>query len=475
MNSILAELAKRPAKLDCLKDPAVLNLEGLTLTPFHMVALIIFGLAVLHTFSVHKIRSYARSLESTQAPKRLSNQERSLGIHLLYFLSEVEIVFVLWAIPLFLTITCFYGWKIALEYINTRDYTEPLFVVVTLAVASTRPILMAAQKLIQWAANGLGGSLAAWWFTLLTLGPLLGSLITEVGAMALSALLLSQQFYTHHPSKKLAYATIALLFVNISVGGTLTVFASPTILVLSHYWNWTLMEMLTDFGWKAVLGILISNTIYLCYFRKELKAMGIRQRALEAFHSFSVKKEEAPVPFWVTAAHILFLSWIVLVAHYPTIFIASFLLFLGFHRATRHHQSSIQLVRPLLVGLFLAGLLIHGGLQGWWVVAALKDLSPTAVFGTAIALTGFNDNTAIAYLATLIPEWGDIYEYAIFTGLIAGGGLTVIANAPNPAGYAILRKHFAQGIEPLKLLAGALMPTLILYLVFYLFSPLLQF
>lgn len=468
----LAQIAKQPAKLDCLKHPSVLELESLTFTPFHLIALILFICAVIHTFSVLKIHKWARALELKQMAGREGKRpERSLAVHTLYFLSEVEVVFAFWAIPLFIMMAIFNGWTVALEYMNTRDYTEPLFVVVILCMASTRPIVHAAETLIHWAAKSLGGTLSAWWFTLLTVGPLLGSLITEAGAMALCALLLSKQFYQYHPSWKLAYATIALLFVNISVGGVLTDFASPAVLILAHCWHWTTLDMFTDFGWKAALGIVISNLLYWIYFRKELRELNVRKRAHGVLMAH-VHRKETPIPFWITLVHILFMAWIVVVAHYPAIFIASFLFFVGFHVATRSHQSSFQLARPLLVGLFLAGLVVHGGLQGWWVVSILQGLSPLAVMGVAIALTGFNDNTAISYLTTLVPNWGEIYEYAVFTGVIAGGGLTVIANAPNPAGYAILKKHFEHGIRPLRLFLAALIPTAILYLVFYFFGPL---
>jgi len=469
---ILAEILKQPAKFDCLKHPIVLQLESLNFTPFHLIALILFFLAILHTFSVQKIHEWARILEARQRPlRRSSRRERSLAVHLLYFLSEVEIVFAFWAIPLFIVIAIMYGWTIGLEYINTRDYTEPLFVVVILALASTRPIVHVAETLILWIAKGLGGSLSAWWFTLLTVGPILGSFITEAGAMALCALLLSRQFYEYHPSPKLAYGTLALLFVNISVGGVLTDFASPAVLVLAHCWHWTMSDMFIDFGWKAVLGILISNLLYWRYFKNELHLLGVRRQAVRVFSTYS-SKQEAPIPLWITIIHILFMGFIVLVSHYPAIFIATFLFFIGFHQATRAHQYGIRLARPLLVGLFLAGLVIHGGLQGWWVVDLLHEMNPLSVMGVAIALTGFNDNTMISYLSTLVPNWGDVYQYAVFTGVIAGGGLTVIANAPNPAGYAILKKHFDKGIRPLYLLLGALIPTLILYIIFYFFGPL---
>lgn len=461
----LAETVKQPAKFDCLKPERVLEMEALEFTPFHLIALILFALAIFHTLSVYKVHAWAHSIEMRQKKER-----RSLFVHLLYFLSEVEVIFAFWAIPLFCVMIYFYGFTDALEYINTRDYTEPLFVVVILCMASTRPIVKLAEGAIKWAAKALGGTLSAWWFTLLTVGPLLGSLITEAGAMTLCALLLARQFYQYHPSPKLAYATLALLFVNVSVGGVLTDFASPAVLVLAHCWKWTTLDMLTDFGWKAALGIVLSNLVYWFYFREELRGLNLRRRAHNVL--LRMQKQESPVPGWVTLVHMAFMAWIVLVAHYPAIFIASFLFFVGFHQATRHHQAPIQLARPMLVGLFLAGLVIHGGLQGWWVVDLLQGLSPLAVLGVAIALTGFNDNTAISYLSTLVPNWGEIYEYAIFTGVIAGGGLTVIANAPNPAGYAILKRFFEAGIRPVKLFLAALIPTAILYAIYYFFGPL---
>jgi hypothetical protein len=470
---ILAEILKQPAKFDCLKNPIVLQIESLQYSLFHLLALIIFILAIVHTLCVYKVHDWARALELKQRAKRKDKtRQRSFIVHMLYFLSEVEVIFAFWAIPLFFTIWGFYGWTTGLEYINTRDYTEALFVVVILAMASTRPIIHAAQRLIHWIAAGFGGSLSAWWFVLLTIGPLLGSLITEAAAMALCALLLSQQFYAYHPSKALAYATLGLLFVNVSVGGVLTDFASPAVLVLAHAWHWTMSDIFFDFGWKAIAGIGISNILYWIYFRKELVHMNLRREAIGIYKSYSSKIPEEPIPLWITLTHMLFMALIVSVSHYPAIFVASFLFFIGFHQATRAHQHSIQIGRPLMIGLFLSGLVIHGGLQGWWVVSILEGLSPLSVMGVAIALTGFNDNTAISYLTTLIPNWGEVFQYAVFTGVVAGGGLTVIANAPNPAGYAILKKHFNRGIKPVNLLLGALIPTLILYAVFYFFGPL---
>ena len=477
MIDLPAEFAKQPQKFDCLKNSVILQLESLQFSSFHVISLVLFFLAIIHTLSVNRIHTWARSIEHRQAPKRKGKKwERSIPVQLLYFLSEVEIVFAFWAIPLFFCMATMYGWTTALEYINTRDYTEPLFVAVILSLTATRPILKSAEIAIHWCAKWLGSSLSAWWFTLLTVGPLLGSLITEVGSMTLCALLLSRQFYEFHPSKKLSYATLGLLFTNVSVGGILTDFASPAVLVLAHCWHWTSADMFLNFGWKAILGILLANGIYWFWFGKEFALHDEKKRLLSATHFLHpVKSKETPVPRWITLTHMAFIACIVVVSHYPAIFIAIFFFFLGFHQATRGHQYPIRLVRPMLVGLFLAGLVIHGGLQGWWVIRILHDLSPMGVLGTAIVMTGFNDNTAISYLTALVPGWGDAYKYAVFTGVVAGGGLTVIANAPNPAGYTILSRHFEEGIHPLNLLLGALLPTVILYLLFFFLGPLISY
>jgi hypothetical protein len=85
----------------------------------------------------------------------------------------------------------------------------------------------------------------------------------------------------------------------------------------------------------------------------------------------------------------------------------------------------------------------------------------------AMTLTAFNDNAAITYLATLVPGFSESMRYAVVAGAIAGGGLTVIANAPNPAGQSILCDYFEDGISPLKLFAGALLPTIVMMLCFF--------
>jgi hypothetical protein len=470
---MFAELTKVPAKLDCLKSSDVLALESIDYSTFHLLALIILICAILHTLFIHKVHDLARKLEKKQAPNHSGRRYvRSLGVHFLYFISEVEIVFAFWVIPLFAVISIYYGPLLALEYINTRDYTETLFVVIILSISSTRPIIQLAQKIIQFFAHKFGGSLSAWWFTLLTVCPLLGSFITEPGAMAIGAYLLSRQFYHYKPSSKLAYATLALLFTNVSVGGVLTNFASPAVLILSHAWDWSNLYIFLTFGWKAAIGIVISNAVYWVIFRKEFAQLNSRQHATSE-HFIPPQEEAGSSPAWVTAVHLVFMAFIVLTAEYPAIFIAGYLFFAGFHQATRHHQDSLKLTRPLLVGLFLAGLVIHGGLQRWWVDWLLTDLNPLQVLGMSMGLTAFNDNTAIAYLATLIQDFGEANKYALFSGVICGGGLTVIANAPNPAGFVILSEHFPlRRISSGSLFIAALLPAVIFYIIYFFLGPL---
>jgi hypothetical protein len=176
----------------------------------------------------------------------------------------------------------------------------------------------------------------------------------------------------------------------------------------------------------------------------------------------------AVVPARITFVHILFLAWTVMNNHYPALFVGGFLFYLAFTQATEQYQGELALRPALLVGFFLAGLVVHGGLQGWWIEPVLTRLSELPLFFGAVGLTAFNDNAAITYLASLVPGFGPEMKYAVVAGAVVGGGLTVIANAPNPAGQSILAKYFPDGISPLRLFLGALVPTIIMAAVFLL-------
>jgi hypothetical protein len=337
-----------------------------------------------------------------------------------------------------------------------------------MAMASTRPVVGFAESALRRLANRSGGTPAAWWMCILIAGPLLGSFVTEPGAMTIAALLLARQFFDLRPSAALRYATLGLLFVNVSIGGTLTHFAAPPILMVARPWGWTIGYMLSEFGWRAALAIVVSTAAYYVIFRREFAVLALRPPRADV----DQPDEEAgalallPVPSWIVAVHVGFMAWTVVTAHYPALFIGAFLFFLGFLRATARYQAKLELRTPLLVGFFLAGLVIHGGLQGWWIAPVLASLSPRALFAGSAFLTAFNDNALITYLATLVPNLGAAFRQAVVEGAVVGGGLTVIANAPNPAGQALLARFFDDAVSPLGLFAGAALPTLIAALVF---------
>lgn len=462
--------------------------------PFNVVATLIFLLAVIHTFLASKFNKLAHkfetehraSLESRQLFYVEGKEPVSFKATLFHFLGEVEAIFGIWLIPLLLALVLMQpeGLSVATQYVDSRNYTEPMFVVVIMAIASSRPVVQIAETCMRGVASLGKRTPAAWWLSILILAPLLGSFITEPAAMTIAALLLSQQFYQLKPSTGFKYATIGLLFVNISVGGTLTHFAAPPVLMVADTWHWNLPMMFGNFGWRAIIGIITATSIYYFFFRKDFAALENRSKQLTAAKEKEVSPE--PAPIWVIVVHLSFIAWTVLTLHHPPFFIGGFLFFIAFTIATHHHQHQISLKTPLLVGFFLAGLVTHGGLQGWWISPVLSMLSEVPLFIGATVLTAFNDNAAITYLASQVPafspdqfiagQWvsktGSALdaarglEYAVVAGAVTGGGLTVIANAPNPAGQSILSKFFPEGVSPLKLLLGALLPTIIMAIMF---------
>lgn len=426
---------------------------------FEIVSFTLFICAVIHTFLVHKFNSLAHELKKNKSKRSF----HLFTIELLHFMGEVEIVFGLWAIPLAFAMSYYLSWDYTIHYLENLNYTEPLFVVVIMCVASSYPILQFSEKSMAFIAQAFGNSVKSWWWILLTCGPLLGAFITEPAAMTLSALLLIKYFFALKPQRSFAYATLGLLFTNISVGGIITDYAAPLVLMVRKPWNWDTSYMVQHFGYKAILGVFLCNFLYFQFFRNHFAD-------LEARWKKNVNKQEnsKPLPFWIIIIHLIFLIWIVVHSHHPVIFIGTFLLFLGFMSATQPFQQKLELRGPLLVGLFLAGLVVHGNLQGWWIESFLSSFSEHMLLILSMALTSFNDNAIITYLATLIPSLSEAKKYAIVSGAAAGGGLTVIANAPNPAGYSLLNRFFQDGISALFLFLAALPAALIMAGIFYL-------
>lgn len=447
--------------------------------PFNLVATLIFFLAICHTFLTAKFLHWAHLAEERHSDRLAQKPvvgsdsddeetpaEVSFKGQVLHFLGEVEAVFGIWVLVLIGAITYSFGWHAVLDYIGHEvRFTEPMFVVVIMAIAGTRPVLRFAEACLRAVAAFGRGSVGAWWLAILIVAPLLGSFITEPAAMTIGALLLARQFYALKPSPRLAYATLGLLFVNVSVGGTLTHFAAPPVLMVAEPWHWTTGFMFLHFGWKAALGIVGATALYYFVFRGELGDLETKRHSTPPSTG---PRNDAPVPPWITVVQLSFMAFTVMVAHYPPLFIGGFLFFLAFSQATAHHQGPLELRSPLLVGFFLAGLVVHGGLQNWWIEPVLKRLDELPLFFAATFLTAFNDNAAITYLATLVPGFTDSLKHMVVAGAVTGGGLTVIANAPNPAGQSILQRYFPDGISPLGLAAGALAPTAIMAACFLL-------
>ena len=448
--------------------------------PFNVAASIIFLLAILHTFAAasftklshkyeheHEIELKKRGVRDSQHPDGVP--EVSFKATVFHFLGEVEAVFGLWVLGLAAAAIYFHSWADFVLYVGKdRVFTEPIFVVVIMAIAASRPVLRFAEAMMSKAAALGKGTPSAWWLSVLIVAPILGSFITEPAAMTIAALLLAKKFYRYEPPAKLAYATLGLLFVNISVGGTLTNFAAPPVLMVAAKWGWDTLFMMEHFGWKAVIGIFISSGLYFIYFRKALfelsdKADGKEDGVVE---TTSWVERENPIPAWVTFVHLIFLAWTVYAAHFPVLFIGGFLFFMAFTTATQHHQNTMSLRSPMLVGFFLAGLVIHGGCQSWWISPVIISLNDQALMLGATILTAFNDNAAITYLAAQVQDISLSAKHAVVAGAVTGGGLTVIANAPNPAGQSILSRFFKDGVSPVGLLLGAIIPTIIVYLCF---------
>jgi Na+/H+ antiporter NhaD/arsenite permease-like protein len=410
-------------------------------SPVEILASVFFGLAVVHTFSVKRFAHWAH-----QCP------EGSIKENVLHFLAETEVVFGLWAAALFLGIAAL-GGSIhdAVEYIEGLDYTEPKFVLVVMVVAATRPVVSLAESFIRAVSRLIPlRESQSFYFAALAVGPLLGSFITEPAAMTLIALVLKRRYFDRGISKRLAYCTLGLLFVNVSIGGTLTHFAAPPVLMVATKWNLDTAFMLTHFGWKAVAACVVSTVVTLSLFRKEIAGV--------VFEPYTGGR----VPWWLTALHVASLALVVFFAHYADVFFGIFVLFLGVVTATKEYQDELALREGLLVGFFLAGLVTLGSLQAYWLQPLIQSLGGSSLFFGATGLTAIADNAALTYLGSLVPNIPDDLKYALVAGAVTGGGLTVIANAPNPAGVGILQdaKVFEdEGISPLGLFLGALMPT----------------
>jgi hypothetical protein len=417
-------------------------------TPTELVASILFAIAVLHTFCTGYFEILAN-----KSPKHAG---------LWHLLGEVEVVFGFWAAILVIYMSLNESLDTAKSFLDRRNFTEPLFVFAIMIVAASKPVLYFATQILHYLGKGLQTLLRirnapALYFLTLSVTPLLGSVITEPAAMTLAAFLLRDLVYKNKPSATLMFATIGVLFVNISIGGTLTNFAAPPVLMVAKTWDWSSAFMFANFGIESSIAIFINALGATLLFHRQL---------LDPQES----SKPANIPFTVILVHLLFLLGIVVFAHDIIIFLWLLLFFIGYTTAYPKHQSPLILKEALLVGFFLGGLVVLGSLQGWWLQPTLQSMSPTAVFYGSLALTAITDNAALTYLGSLVTGTSPEFKLALVGGAVAGGGLTVIANAPNPAGMAILREYFPNAkVSALYLLIAAIPPTLVAILAYRLF------
>ena len=412
-------------------------------TSLQWAGAVIFAIAIAHTFSTKYFEKLAHA--------------RPAHAGIFHLLGEVEAVFGFWAMVLMVTMVVLVDTKAATLYLDSRNFTEPLFVFAIMVVAGSRSVLFMARRLVEAIAafSPLPGALGFYVMTL-SVVPVLGSVITEPAAMTLAALMLRERLYAAGMSQKLKYATLGVLFVNVSIGGALTPFAAPPVLMVAGKWNWDLFYMFTHFGWKLALAVCFNAGVAALVFRREL--VSLETTRAEA-------SSRVPIP--VLAIHLLFLVGIVVFAHHPAAFLGLFLFFMGFATAYPRHQDRLILREGLLVAFFLAGLVVLGGQQQWWLEPLLRSLNADTVYFGAAALTAVTDNAALTYLASQVDGLSEEFKRAVVAGALTGGGLTVIANAPNPAGYAILRGQFEdEAISPLGLFVAALPPTVTAVLAF---------
>ena len=415
-----------------------------------ITATVLFAIAIVHTFSVPVFA-------------RLAHKN---GPHagLWHFLSEVEAVFGVWAFVLLVVMALVAGTSGMIEYADSRNFTEPLFVFAIMVVAASRPIIDLVSILVRLVARALPiNRQVATFFVVMTFVPLAGSLITEPAAMTLAALLLRDGYFKRPGHSLFKYTTLGVLFVNVSIGGVLSAYAAPPVLMVAQTFGWDTAYMLSHFGLRAIVAVVINSFVLTIIHYKVLSDKQVET------HQGVTKETTKSVPALIMFIHLLFLLGVVVFAHHPAIFLGLLLLFIGFCEAYKRYQSKLMIKEGLMVGFFLAGLVVLGGLQKWWLQDLLGGLSPTVLFWGSTALTALTDNAALTYLGSLVEGTSEAWRYMLVAGAVTGGGLTVIANAPNPAGFAILKADFTnETISPGPLFLSALLPTLVAAMLFLL-------
>ncbi len=418
-----------------------------------IIASLLFALAVIHTFSVSFF-------------SRLSMQG---GIHsgFWYWLSEVEVTFGIWALVLVAVLMLTVGLETTVQYINSQKFTEPMFVFAIMIIAASQPIFELFQGLVRYIADFLPiQKRLARFFVIMSIIPLSGSLITEPAAMTLASFFLHNSYFRRNIGLNFKYLIVSVLFVNISIGGILTSYAAPAVLMVTEAFSWNTAFMISNLGWRAILSILLNATMLTFIIRSSLMKKKPQVNIYPSIRAEYQKKSFQMPPF-IVIVHLLFLIGVISSSKYPPIFMGLLILFVGFSEAYKQYQSPLIIKESLMVSFFLSGLIILGGMQKWWLQRFLEQLEPTFLFWGVTFLTSIIDNAALTYLGSLVDGTNEAWRYMLVAGAVTGGGLTIIANAPNPAGFSILKSHFPdKSISALRLFICSLFPTLIAAVIF---------
>ena len=255
--------------------------------------------------------------------------------------------------------------------------------------------------------------------------------------MTLAALMLAPRIFRREVPEAAKYGALGVLFVNVSIGGTLTSFAAPPVLMVAATWNWDSVFMLKQFGWKAAIAVLLNATVAVFFLRRHLVDEAAPVRGVEG---------RLPVHPALVAVHFAFLAGVILLAHHPVAFLGIFLLFLGVAQAYARHQDPPILREALLVAFFLAGLVVLGGLQRWWLQDVLSRLDESTLFYGAAALTAITDNAALTYLGSLVEGVSDDYKYALVAGAAKGKMPVIELKALADEQFILVRRHGAPGM-----------------------------
>ena len=303
--------------------------------PFNLVASGIFLCAIIHTLlansftrladlqeTKHREALAARAAAGELPPYPEGREPVSFAATILHFFGEVEAVFGIWGAVLLGTIDLWFDWQHVTRYISTINFAEPVFVVVVMCIAATRPVVRAAERGASLASRLGGGTPGAWWLAILCLLPPVGSFITEPAAMTIAAMLLSEKIFVTRALTPLQIRNARASLCRHLSGGTLTHFAAPPVLMVASAWKFDASTMFLRVGWKALVGIAICNSLFFLLLRREFSALASRAKVAEQAHVHAPLEE--PVPWWVTLVHLLFVAFTVAALHSPPLVLWAF-------------------------------------------------------------------------------------------------------------------------------------------------------